>query len=198
MKRTSCLLLALVGGCTWFARSPQPSTTEGAWAEQRDRYTRECKVYNVLSDVVFATATYQAPSVRIARVNRLAEWKGMLPSEREVLLSKERAEGLEFEEFLLSFYTDNRGANDLATDHGTWRVALVVDSKEQAPPVKIDLVRADPTTQVLYPYVSDFYRLYRIRFPHFPGDRPLAELPFTLLIAGAPARVEMEWKPGSP
>ena len=62
MKWTLCLplFLVLATGCSWFAMSPQPSASEGVWAAERDRFTREEKVYNVLTDVAFATATYQA------------------------------------------------------------------------------------------------------------------------------------------
>ncbi len=196
MKSLATAVLALAAaGCNYFAPSPQPSASEGTWASERDRFTREKKVYDLLADVAFATATYQAPSLRVARVTRVAEWKGMLPTERDALLSKERAEAAEYEEFLLAFFTDDRRANDLATSRGTWRVALVVDGKEQALPLHVDPVRNDPTLQVLYPYATDFYQLYRIRFPRLPGPAPLESLPFTLQIAGALGKVELEWRP---
>jgi len=198
MRRALLIVLAAAPACSYFSKSPHPTSSEGAWAAERDRYTRECKVYNVLSDVAFATATYQAPSVRVARANRIADWKGMIPSERDALLSKEKAEGVEFEEFLLSFYTEDHRANDLDTNRGTWRVVLIVNKNEQAPPLKVEPVRIDPTVQALYPYVDPFYRLYRIRFPRYPGSTPLAELPFTLQIAGALGNVEMEWRPPPP
>ncbi|HVP69142.1 MAG TPA: hypothetical protein VMT17_17965 [Anaeromyxobacteraceae bacterium] len=198
MRRALPLVLAAATGCSYFSKSPQPSGSEGAWAAERDKYTRECKVYNVLSDVAFATATYQAPSVRVARANRIADWKGMIPSERDALLSKEKAEEVESEEFLLSFYTEDHRANDLDTSRGTWRIVLIVNGNEQAPPLKVEAVRVDPTIQVLYPYVNPFYRLYRIRFPRYPGSTPLAELPFALQIAGALGKVELDWKPTPP
>jgi len=195
MKRSATVALAILAGCNYFAPSPQPSASEGAWGAERDRFTREKKLYDVLSDVAFATATYQAPSLRVARATRLADWKGMLPSERDALLSAERAEAVQYEEFLLAFFTDDRRANDLATGRGTWRVALIVDGKEQALPTRIEPLRNDPTLQALYPYATDFYQLYRIRFPRFPGPTPLADLPFTLQIAGALGKVELEWRP---
>jgi hypothetical protein len=194
MKRFPLLAL-LLPACAYFTAAPDPSTTQGAWAQVRDGATRTAKLYDVLDDVAFATATWQSEAVRVARVERLAEWKGMLPAEKEALLAKERTEAAEGEDFLLAFFTDDRRANDLATDRGTWRVSLVVNGTEQALAAKVSLVKRDPTIQVLYPYVTDFDTLYRIRFPKLPGPTPLSAQPFQLRIAGALGALRMSWEP---
>lgn len=199
--RAAALALVLVvgpglAGCAYFKDTPVPGESEGAWAEARDRATRTAKLYDVLDDVAFATATYQSPAVRAARVDRMAEWKGSLPAERQAALDREKAEAAEGEEFLLAFFTDERRANDLASEKSTWRVALVVNGSEQALPVKVSMVRRDPTLQKLYPYLTEFDTLYRVRFPRFPGAKPLAELPFTLRIAGALGRLDLDFGPG--
>jgi hypothetical protein len=198
LAAATALAALLAAGCktgSAVTSSPDPSTNEGTWAAARDRSTRTHKLYDVLDDVAFATATYQAPAVRAARVDRLADWKGSLPAEREAAQAKERAEGAAAEEFLLAFFTADRSANDLSKPTSTWRVSLVVNGTEHALPTKIEFVRADPTLRMLYPYISDFDTLYRIRFPRFPGEAPLASLPFQLRIASALGRVELSWKP---
>jgi hypothetical protein len=197
MKRF-LLLALLLSACGYVTPATSPSTREGAWAQARDGATRIAKLYDVLDDVAFATATWQSPEVRAARVERLAEWKGLLPAEKEGLLAKERAEAAEGEDFLLAFFTDDRKANDLATDKGTWRVSLLVKGTEQALPAKVSLVRRDPTLLVLYPYITEFDTLYRVRFPKFPGPVPLAEMPFQLRIAGALGSLRMDWVPPAP
>ena len=194
MKRF-LLLALLLPACHYLTPATAPSTREGGWAEARDGATRTAKLYDMLDDVAFATATWQSPEVRAARVERMAEWKGMLPAEKEALLARERSEAAEGEEFLLALFTDDRRANDLATDRGTWRVALLVNGNEQALPVKVSLVKRDPTIQVLYPHVTDFDTLYRVRFPKLPGSAPLGELPFQLRIAGALGALRMSWEP---
>jgi hypothetical protein len=194
MKRF-LLLALLLPACTYFSPSTSPSTREGAWAEARDGATRSAKLYHLLDDVAFATATWQSPRVRAARVERMAEWKMMLPAEKEAALAKEKAEMAEGEEFLLAFFTDDRRANDLATDKGTWRISLLINGTEQAVPVKVSQVKRDPTLQVLYPYITEFDTLYRVRFPKFPGSVPLEALPFQLRISGALGALEMDWAP---
>jgi hypothetical protein len=197
MKRF-LLLALLLSACGYVTPATSPSTREGAWAQARDGATRIAKLYDVLDDVAFATATWQSPEVRAARVERLAEWKGLLPAEKEGLLAKERAEAAEGEDFLLAFFTDDRKANDLATDKGTWRVSLLVNGTEQALPAKVSLVKRDPTLLVLYPYITEFDTLYRVRFPKFSGPVPLAEMPFQLRIAGALGSLRMDWVPPAP
>jgi hypothetical protein len=188
MKRF-LLLALLLPACHYLGPATDPSTRDGAWARARDGATRSAKLYDVLDDVAFATATWQSEAVRVARVERLAEWKGMLPAEKEALLAKERAEAAEGEDFLLAFFTDDRRANDLATDRGTWRVSLL------ALPAKVSLVKKDPTLPILYPFVTDFDTVYRVRFPKFPGGTSLAALPFDLRIAGALGTLRMSWEP---
>jgi hypothetical protein len=196
MKRFLLLASLLsASACTYLTPATDPSTREGAWARARDGATRTSKLYDMLDDVAFATATWQSDAVRVARVDRIAEWKGMLPAEREALLARERAEAAEGEEFLLAFFTDDRRANDLASDRGTWRVALLVNGNEQSLPVKVSVVKRDPTIQALYPFVTDFDTLYRVRFPKFPGPTSLAALPFQLRIAGALGTLKMSWEP---
>jgi hypothetical protein len=48
--------------------------------------------------------------------------------------------------------------------------------------------------QGLYPYIGPFDTLYRIRFPRWRSDQPLADLSFTLGIAGAVGRIELTWE----
>ncbi len=196
MRRLLLAAPLLLAACTYITPSPNPSTKEGAWAETRDRATRKAKLYDVLDDVAFATATYQSPAVRTARVERMAEWRGMLPAEKQAALEKERAEAAEGEEFLLAFFSDDRRANDLASDKSTWRVSLTVNNGEQAVAAKISMVKKDPTTAVLYPYVSEFDTVYRVRFPRFPGPTPAADLPLKLRIAGALGSLELDYGPG--
>jgi len=194
MKRFLPLALA-AAACTYVSPATVPSTREGDWAAQRDQATRSAKLYDLLDDVAFATATHQSAAVRAARLERLAEWKGMLPAEKEALAAKDRAELAEGEEFLVAFFADDRRANDLATDRGTWRVSLTVNGNEQTLPAKVSVVKKDPTLAILYPYVTDFDTLYRVRFPRYPGKAPIEELGFQLRIAGALGRLTMEWAP---
>lgn len=193
--RAAVALAALVAsGCSLLSPTPDPGPNQGPWAEARDAATRTQKVYDVLDDVAFATATWQSPAVRAARVERLAEWKGLAPAEREAMLASERAAAESGEEFLLAFFTAVRSANDLSRPGSTWDVSLRVEGGAPVAPAKVEWVRADATLRMLYPYVTDFDTLYRIRFPRVPGA-PLATRPFQVRIASALGKIELSWAP---
>jgi hypothetical protein len=197
MRRAPLLALLLpLAACSYVGTARSTTPGEAAWAETRDRATRTVKLYDQLNDIAFATATYQSPAVRSARVERVAAWKGSLPAERQAALDREWAEAAEGEDFLVAFFTDDRRANDLVIERSTWRVGLVVNGSEQAVAAKITLVKRDPTIQALYPWITDFDALYRVRFPRYTGQKPLAELPFVLRIAGAPGTLDLDFGPG--
>ena len=71
----------------------------------------------------------------------------------------------------------------------------MVNGAEQMLPAKVSQVKRDPTIQILYPPVTDFDTLYRVRFPRIPGPTPLGALPFQLRIAGALGALRMSWEP---
>ena len=194
MKAAALLAALALGGCALFPRQPKPTTWEGQWAAQRDRFTQSGKVYDRVDDQFFVIATYQAPAVRRARAERLAEWKAMTAEEREQLVVAERAEGEKWEEFLLSVFTADREANDLASARSVWRLALVVEGAgEMLPAGRPEVVRADATVTGLYPHVGKFDVVYRVRFPRWTGERPLAEIPFSLVMAGALGKLELRF-----
>lgn len=186
--------LAALGCATpMLERQPEPSAADLRWVEERGRFTRSKKMYDLFDEQAFATATWQSPSVREARTRQLANWKEMTPEEREKLLAAERAEGERYEDFFLAFYTADRRANDLLSHRSTWRIALAVPGEGEMLPERVETVTIDPTLEALYPYIGKFDLAYRIRFPRWKGDRPLAEIPFELVISGALGKIELPW-----
>ncbi len=172
-------------------RQPTPGPEQGRWPTERDRFTRSIKIYDRLDDRAFATVTYQAPSVRAARVERVAVWRGLTDQERDARLAQERDEAARFEDFLLAFYTNDRAANDLDSPKSVWRVALEVPGAGEVHSASIEQVHVDATLAQLYPYIGNFDTVYRVRFSRWPGPKALAELPFVLRVAGALGNVEL-------
>ncbi len=188
------LPLAAALGCHFvLPKEPVPGTNQGPWAAERDRFTRTTRIYDKCDDKAFATATYQAPPVRAARVARLAVWRGLTDQERDARLAAERDDAARFEDFLLAFYTADRRANDLDATPSTWRVVLLAPDGAQLAPLKIEEVRIDPTLQQLYPYIGNFDVVYHLRFPRWNGPQPLEQVPFTLQLAGALGKVEVRF-----
>ena len=186
----------VLGGCVLFTSQPRPTPEEGGWAKERDHFSASAKLYDGLTTRAFASAVYQAPSVREARVQRLAEWQNMTAEERDKLLAAEREEAERYDDFLVSLFTVDRPENDLDTTRSVWRVALVIEGEGELLPEKIEALRADATLRTLYPMIGDFDVVYRVRFARRPGA-PLADRVFILRLSGARGRLEFPFPAAS-
>lgn len=199
MRRASPLLvLAAAMACAevpFVEPQPNPPPEQGDWAAVRARATRSAKLYDGLATNAFVRAVYQAPDVRQARITRLALWTAMTAAERDRLLAAERDEATQYDDFLVSLFTPDRVDNDLDAIRSIWRVALVVPGEGERLPVGISQVKADSTLRQLYPAVGDFDVVYRVRFTRW--EPPLAQRRFTLRLAGARGRIDLEYGPAT-
>jgi hypothetical protein len=200
VKRTLAISAAALAlsSCFIHERQPQPRAVTGAWAEQRDLATRGAKLYDGIEHRASAAVVHLSLPVREARARRLAEWLGWTPVELERALARERAEAAAGEEFLLSFYTADRFANELDTEGTIWRVALVVDGVDLLP-TAIEGLEADATTRELFPMIGPFDQLYRLRFPRAAGGE-LDGRAFVLRIASGLGKLDVDYEeaPGLP
>jgi hypothetical protein len=199
VTRPAALLAAALAAaalsCVPFqARAPRPGPFEGEWAEIRDRASRRVVLYDGLVHRATATATYLAPGVRAALARRLAVWEGWHPPELEARLDEEARRAAEGEEFVLVLYTAESRQNDLdKREDSIWRVAVELDSGEDLLPVDVEVVPPSAQLTALYPWVSPFETVYRLRFP-VPQGRPLVERPFFLELGSAVGYVLLDFR----
>ena len=190
----SAILLAAALGCAevpFTGPQPNPPPNQGDWAVVRERATRSGKLYDGLGTNAFIHAVYQASDVRQARVSRLAVWKAMTDAERDRLLAAENTDAAQYDDFVVSLFTPERADNDLDAIQSIWRVALVVPGEGERLPVGVSQLRADSTLRALYPGIGDFDVVYRVRFARW--DPPLAQRRFTLRVAGARGRIDLDY-----
>jgi hypothetical protein len=186
------LALAGCGHVPTPGTQPVPGPDEGAWAVERDAHTRSVKLYDGLATRAFATATWEAPSVRTARAERTATWKAMTAEERAKALAAEDAAASSFDEFTISLFTADHNDNDLTFSQTVWRISIVAADGTESIGPKVTEVRADALVRTLYPYVGDFDTVYRVRFARRPEA---TEKPFVLRIAGPRGRMDFPFTP---
>jgi hypothetical protein len=188
------VLLLLLAGCR--LRLPPPGPSEGRdWTEARLRWSRSAKLYDRFEAHAFVAVAYQAPALRQARLEQVADWRSMTTVERKALAEAEAAEASRWEEFLVSLYTSDPQDNDLDLGHSIWRLALVVDGEGEALPAEVKSVRTDAELRELYPFIGDFDAVYRVRYPRWKGE-PLAGRRFQLRLAGARGQVALDFAEG--
>ena len=195
-RGAAAALALLAGACgaqkfPTVARQPSPPPDEGEWARVRDRFTRSEKLYDLFAARAFASAVYQAPEVREARVARTAEWLAVPFAERERMLAQERDEAGRWDDFVVSLFTPDRADNDLDAKRSIWTVTLVVPGEGELEPQRVEALPPDATLTTLYPRVGHFDVVYRVRFARWPT--PLAGKPFTLRLSSARGRIEFQY-----
>jgi hypothetical protein len=188
-------LLATLPACRYFRPAPDPAADVGDWAQARRRYTARAKLYDGFTTRAFATAVYEAPEVREARIARLAAWKALPDTERDRLLQEERTAAAQFDEVTLAFFTTDRVDNDLDARGSIWRIVLEpVGEQGEAAPLLVQALRPDATLRTLYPDIGDFDTVYRVRFPRWQGE-PLSGRPFLVRLLSARGKLDLEFSP---
>lgn len=200
MKRALLLSLSVAAACSW-ARPPPPGPVElPAWSAARARWSRSAKLYDRFETHAFLSAAYQSSELREQRVGQIADWRRMTAAERSAALDAEAAEGRQWEEFFLAFYTADPKDNDLDTRQSIWRIALVIPGDGPVAPVEllpaeVKLVRVDAQLRELYPFVGEFHTAYRVRFPRWK-EGVLEARPFLLRVAGAEGQMDLDFTAG--
>ncbi len=130
------------------------------------RWTRKIEVYRRFEAKVFVTATYQAPSFRMAYIRKRTAILGLPEPDRHRLEEEQKRRADAFHEFFVAVYTGDRRWNDLDQPDTIWRVTLQNDRGEQVAPheiVRVDAKHAEIAS--FYPYLDAFRKGYFIRFP---------------------------------
>jgi hypothetical protein len=177
-------------------KAPDPGTNEGDWAAVRNSATRRAVLFDQFQQRAILTATYLSPSVRAARTARMSEWLGWTPQELNDRLQAESAEGAKYDDFLVAMFTTDRKSNDLDSRKSVWRLALRLDTGEEVVTHDATALDADATIVNLFPYVSPFDDVYRVRFNRVPGG-PLGERRFTFVVASGYGMMELTYGDGA-
>lgn len=197
-------ILAAVGagalGCSGInalkTKAPDPGTTEGDWAVIRNAATRRAIVYDEFQHRATVTVTYLAPAVREARARRLNQWLGWTQQELANRLETEATEGARYDDFLVAFFTSDRHSNDLDSRTSVWRIAVRLENGDEVITHDAQALDANATVSSLFPYVSPFDTVYRVRFSRVPGP-PLEQRRFTLELASALGKMELTFGDGA-
>lgn len=176
--------------------SPEPTPTEGSWAEARNAVTRREFIYDQVVHRATVTATYLSPSVREARARRLQEWLGWTPEELTRRLESEAAEAAKYDDFVVSLFTYESKANDLDAPESIWRLALVLDDGKEVVTHDAKALDVNATLSNLFPAIGKFDTVYRVRFNRVAGA-PLQERKFTFVVASALGMMQLRFGDGT-
>lgn len=169
-----------------------------AYEKSLEQWTRSEDAYADFEARAFIDATLKAETFRRAYVREYARLYDLTPSQESDLLTAELADARDNVVVIVSFYTPERRWNDLNPARGFWEVRLQ-NTRGDAVGVK-SVTRLDarnPAWRWLFPYFGKHENLYELRFDRLlPDQRPLdaAGEKLTLVVAGAPVRIHLDWQ----
>ena len=128
-------------------------------------WTRSAKVYAVLEDKLFVTATFHSPEFR--RVFPIAfpeiYGQGGEITRRELVDLTGDVES--YFNFFLAVYTPVSKWNDLDRKDSIWRLTLISFEDVAVGPSQILSIKIDENLRAVYPYIGHFDKCYLVRFP---------------------------------
>ena len=179
--RRAALLALLLCACQTTAPGvglPPPQVgsdaAEAAYQQTLARFSDHQELYSGFDTKMFAEATYQSPAFREARVKRQARFQEWPPAKLQQALLDEQTAAKQSIEFFFGAFVNDYHFDDFDRSNSVWRIALVTP-EGQVGPLEVKRVgRADENMRAYYPYMSDFWVAYRIRFPlRFPNGQPV-------------------------
>ena len=192
--------LLLIAGCAGPERlslQPRSGLTPDDYDDVLDAWTQHDKLYDRLDSLMFVFSTFHSPEFRKAFLLRHADVYGP-GSETASHLTLTDPEAEHFHEFFVSVSTSRAEWNDLDKNKDSiWRVTLAGEGEEMVVGGTVERIRTTANIRKIYPYITDYARTYRIRFPLTTvSGKPLLSnqtTQLTLRIASALGACEMTW-----
>jgi len=158
-----------------------------------DHFSAQKQVFHGFETICFAGVTYESSAFVTARIRRRDAFQAQPPAQLAKDLQEAQADAAQFYDFTLGAYIQDPRFDDLAYPTSIWRVMLATPAGEVAPVSVKRIGRADVNTRAYYPYMGDFWTVYRVRFPRSVDSRPVLppELKtFTVVLASSLGRAE--------
>jgi hypothetical protein len=197
----AALALGLAAGCSGLpppmVGTPGPEAADArANAEYEallQRYSAKRQIFIGFDTILFGGVTYESPSFREARIRRRDTFQAQTPAQLALDLQSAQQEGADFYEFTLGVYMQNPRFDDIDFPTSIWHLALVTPLGEVSPASVRRVGKANINTRAYYPYMGDFWTVYRVRFPKSLDTGPLVTpevQTFTILLASSLGRAE--------
>jgi hypothetical protein len=199
-------LAVLAVGCTPQSHVVKLGPTQvkygqGAYNRVLINWTRSTKIIKLerLDTTIRVHSTCLAPDFIAAYVARYEHLFKLPRRERNRISAEMNNTWKEAYSFTVAAATTDFRWNDFDKKRSIWRVALINDLQQQVAPLEVKADKViNVTTREMFPYVGDFYRFYRIRFPKKLSDgTPLVRKDtryIALRFAGPLGKTELVWR----
>ncbi|MBW2623528.1 MAG: hypothetical protein JRD68_11540 [Deltaproteobacteria bacterium] len=160
-------VLALGAGCSSFrAVSRDPSDSSRVlYEEALKTWTAQAQVYHGFDPILLATGTFHSSAFRRAFVNKFARDYHLDSEIKKKMLADEQAMSEKNIEFTLAVYTPDPENIRLDSKDSIWRIYIEKDDLGRFFPYEVRNLRKQRTRlELLYPYITPWNQVYRVRF----------------------------------
>lgn len=196
------LLVGLLGcGSPSVVLEPSPRTfTPRDYERVYETWTRNADAFAFrrMSDLLHATATFEAWEFRWAYVIRYADDYGLDADARTEMLRATLQDASERHRFLVTVAAEHFRESDLSSVDSGWRVLLVDAHGRTVAASRIEAIRRPNATESRYfRSISPFRMAFRVTFPvRFPDGLPTIspdEPYFLLRFTGPGGSIDLRW-----
>lgn len=200
-RAAALVLVGLAAGCSSLpppiVGTPGPELPDAqanaAYKALLEHYTVKRQIFIGFDTVLFGGVTYESPAFRDARIRRKDTFQAQSPAQLALDLKTAQEEGAAFYEFTVGVYVQNSRFDDLDLQSSVWHLALQTPVGEVSPTLVKRVGKANLNTRAYYPYMGDFWTVYRVRFPKAVDARPLVPEEvhtFTVVLASSLGRAD--------
>jgi hypothetical protein len=195
------LLLGAAVGCSGLpppmVGTPGPELDDGAanasYHALVEHYSARRQLFIGFDTILFGGVTYESPSFREARIRRRDAFQAQSAAQLATDLQLAQQDGADFYEFTLGVYMQNPRFDDIDYPTSIWHLALRTPGGEVSAAQVKRVGKANINTRAYYPYMGDFWTVYRVRFPKSVDARPLVsaeQQTFTVVLASSLGKAE--------
>jgi len=160
-------VLAIGAGCSSF-RTVSPDTNDSSqalYAEALKTWTAKAQIYHGFDPILLATGTFHSNAFRRAFVNKFALDYRLDSEIKKKMLADEQAMSEMNVEFILAVYTPNPENIRLDSRDSIWEIYIEKKDLGRFFPFEVrNLRKQRHRLEQLYPYITPWSKIYRIRF----------------------------------
>jgi len=161
------LALALGSGCSSFRNvsSDTNDSSQVLYEEALKTWTAQAQIHRGFDTILIATGTFQSSAFRRAFVNKYSQDYHLDSEIKKKMLADEQAMSERNVEFILAVYSPDPENIRLDSRDSIWEIYIEKEDLGRFPPIEIrSLRRQRNRLEQLYPYITPWNKIYRIRF----------------------------------
>jgi hypothetical protein len=160
-------VLAIGAGCSSFRAVSQDTnnSSQVLYGEALKTWTVQAQVYHGFDPILLATGTFHSSAFRRAFVNKFVQDYHLDSEIKKKMLADEQAMSERNLEFILAVYTPNPENIRLDSKDSIWQIYIEKEDLGRFFPFEVRNLRKQRTRlEQLYPYITPWNQIYRVRF----------------------------------